>query len=124
MLLESQPCYLHPIHHFLVGIDHLALRSVFHRFTENIICVYVDADHDVLVTPLRCHREGARLVGVDRFANSYILTKMSFSFLIATSFGGESSVPESIFIADAGLTFVDLTPFLCIRAPHGARAYP
>ena len=67
MVLESQPYYLHPIHHFLVGTDHLALRSVFHCFTENVVRIYVDADHDVSVTPLRRYREGTHLVGVDRF---------------------------------------------------------
>ena len=67
MVFESQPCYLHPIHHFLVGTDHLALPSVFHPFTENVVGIYVDADHDVLVTPLRRYQEGTHLVGVDRF---------------------------------------------------------
>jgi hypothetical protein len=64
MVFESQPGYLHPVNHLLVGSDHLALRSVFHQFTENIVGIYVDANHDAPVALLGGHQEGSSLVRI------------------------------------------------------------
>ncbi len=74
MVFESQPGYLHPVNHLLVGSDHLALHSVFHQFAEDIVGIYVDANHDVPVASLGGHREGSSLVRMNllrQFVNFY-----------------------------------------------------
>jgi hypothetical protein len=75
MVFQSQPSYFHPDHHLLVGRDHRALCSVFHSFTENIVGIQVNVDHDVLVTLLRGYWEGARLVSVDSLCQFLYLYK-------------------------------------------------
>ncbi len=47
---QSEVCSLHPVHHSLVCSHHFAFCSIFHRLNENIVCVEMDADHDVLVS--------------------------------------------------------------------------
>ena len=73
----------------------------------------MNVNHYVSVTPLRCYWEGARLVGVDPFCQLVDFDKNVVWLSNGNKFGGASSVPGSIFISIAGLTFVDLTLFLC-----------
>ncbi len=86
MMLESQPSYLHPVNHLLVGSDHLALRSVFHQFPENIVGIYVDADHDVPVALLRGHREGSSLICMNLLCQSVYFYKDVVHFLDSNKF--------------------------------------
>ena len=65
VVFESEARGLHPVDHVLVRADHLTFRPVFHCFTENIVCIEMDADHDVPVPPLRCDWECPCLVRVD-----------------------------------------------------------
>ncbi len=86
MMLESQPGYLHPVNHLLVGSNHLALRSVFHQFAGNIVSIYVDADHDVPVASLRGHRGGSSLVRMDLLRQFVYFYKDVVHFLDSDEF--------------------------------------
>jgi hypothetical protein len=68
---------LHPVDHLLVCHDHFASGLVFYYFAEDVVCIQMDAHHDVPIALLQRNWECAGLICVWMvFNSSYTMTKM------------------------------------------------